>query len=139
GGERRGMLVLLQIIDLRAEPLLPHSVLTILDRRGNVLVRTVDGVAATGGNAAGSEVARIARREREGTTEARGLDGVSRQYGFTTVPQLGWTVYVGVPTAAVMQTVRNLFILGLAGGMAIIAIITVVAVMFSRAIERPVA
>jgi len=133
-----GMLVLLQALDLRAEPLPPHSVLTILDRRGNVLVRAIDGAAAAGGNAARSEVAQIALQQREGTAAAGGLDGVSRQYGFTTVPQLGWIVYVGVPTAAVMQPVRSLFTLGVAGGIAIIAVITIVAVMLSRAVERPV-
>jgi signal transduction histidine kinase len=137
-GSARGTLVLLQLLDLRAEPLPPHSVLLILDRRGSVLVRTIDGVPAIGGDASRSEVTRIALRQGEGSSEARGVDGVSRQYGFTAVPQLGWTVYVGVPTAAVMQPVRNLFVLGVAGGVVIVAIITVVAVMLSRAIERPV-
>src|SRR5437588_845771 len=138
-GAARGMLVLPELLDLGGpEPLPPNSVLTILDRHGNILMRSIDGVATSGGNASSSEVARIALREREGRAEGHGLDGVSRQYGFSTVAELGWTIYVGVPTSAVMQPVRQMSIIGVAGGVAIIVIIAVVAIMMSRAIERPV-
>ena len=45
-------------------------------------------------SAGNTEVAKIALRDKEGRAEARGLDGVSRQYGFTTLQELGWTIYV---------------------------------------------
>lgn len=138
-GSPRGTLVLLQRLDFnRAEALTPDSVLTILDRRGTVLARSKDAPVTVGHNTGTVEVTRIALREKEGRAEARGMDGVSRQYGFTTLPQLGWTVYVGVPTSEVMAPVRQMSIIGAAGGATIIAIIAVVAVMLSRAIERPV-
>jgi signal transduction histidine kinase len=138
-GSPRGTLVLLQRFDFRRPESLPlNSVLTILDRRGTVLARTEDASAAVGRSAGNTEVAKIALRDKEGRAEARGLDGVSRQYGFTTLDDLGWTIYVGVPTAAVMQPVRQMSIVGAAGGIVIFAIIAIVAVMLSRAIERPV-
>ncbi len=138
-GSSRGTLVLLQRLDLGSpEALPPNSVLTILDRRGTVLARSKDAPATVGHSAGNTELARIALRDKEGRAQARGMDGVSRQYGFTTLPQLGWTIYAGVPTAAVMQQVRLMTIVGAAGGVVIIAIIAVVAVMLSRAIERPV-
>jgi signal transduction histidine kinase len=62
-----------------------------------------------------------------------------RQYGFSSVPELGWTIYVGIPTAEVMQPVRRSFQRGVAGGVIIVVAIIVIATMLSRAIERPVA
>jgi signal transduction histidine kinase len=138
-GSSRGTLVLLQRLDLnRGEALPPDSVLTILDRRGIVLARSKDAPATIGQSAGNTEVARLALRQKEGRAEARGMDGVSRQYGFTTLPELGWTIYVGVPTSEVMAPVRQMSIVGAVGGAVIVAIIAVVAVMLSRAIERPV-
>jgi len=138
-GSPHGTLVLLQLLDFnRSEALPPDSVLTILDRRGTLLARSKDAPIAIGQNASNVEVARIALREKEGRAEARGLDGVSRQYGFTTLPELGWTIYVGVPTSEVMAPVRQMSIVGAVGGAVIVGIIAVVAMMLSRAIERPV-
>ena len=138
-GSPRGTLVLLQRLDFsRPETLPPNSVLTILDRSGTVLARSKDAPATVGQSAGNTEVAKIALRGKEGRAEARGLDGVSRQYGFTTLQELGWTIYVGVPTSAVMQPVRQMSIVGAAGGIVIIGFIAIVAIMLSRAIERPV-
>jgi signal transduction histidine kinase len=138
-GRAIGTLVLLQLLDLgQTEALPPSSVLTILDQNGTVLARSRDAAAAIGRNAGSSEVAQIALQRKEGRAEARGLDGVSRQYGFTTIPELGWTIYVGLPTSAVMLPVRQMVMLGAAGAVVIVAIIAVAAVMLGRAIERPV-
>jgi signal transduction histidine kinase len=134
-----GSLVLLQYIDfIQSETPLPNTVVTILDRNGIVLARSLGPREIVGRNVGNAEVAKLALTEREGQAEARGLDGVSRQYGFTHLPALQWTVYAGVPTEDVMGEVRQMYLLGIVGGVLIILILTVAAFMLSRDIQKPV-
>ena len=136
----RGTLVLLQWFDFdRTVSPLPNTVITILDRNENVVARSVGARDIVGRNVGDTEVSKIASREREGVAEARGLDGVSRQYGFTRVPALQWTVYAGVPTADAMGAVRRMYLAGIGGAVVIIAMIIVAALLLSRQIEKPVA
>ena len=138
-GRPRGVLVLLQRLDLTgSEALPPSAVITIVDRSGTIVARSTDPDKWVGRNAAKSGVSVIASRQPEGIAEARGVDGVSRQYGFTQLPDLGWTISVGVPSADVMAPVRQMFIRGAEGGALIILSIMLVAFMLSRAVERPV-
>jgi signal transduction histidine kinase len=138
-GAVRGTLVLVQLPEFFATSLPPDAVMTILDRDGTIVVRSADSHRWTGQNARGMSVADFALRRGEGTAEAAGVDGVSRQYGFSSVPELGWTIYVGIPTAEVMQPVRRSFLRGVAGGVIIVVAVIIIATMLSRAIERPVA
>ena len=138
-GTRRGSLALLQLLHFTPDAgLMPNTVVTILDRDGIVVARSVGVDALVGRDVGNAEVARLALTEREGTAEARGLDGVSRQYGFTTIPTLGWTVYAGVPTDDIMRPVQQTFLFGVTGVVVIILLITLVATSLSRAIEKPV-
>jgi signal transduction histidine kinase len=138
-GTGRNLLVVLQVLDFTPpETLLPHPVITILDRDGVVLARSQGAESVVGRKAGNSEVARIALTETEGAAEARGLDGVSRQYGFTTLAPLGWIIYAGVPTEDIMRPVRQTFFLGIVGSIAILLLITFVAILLSRGIEKPV-
>jgi signal transduction histidine kinase len=138
-GAVRGTLVLVQLPEFFATSLPPDAVMTILDRDGTIVARSADSHRWTGQNARGMSVADLALRRGEGTAEAAGVDGVSRQYGFSSVPELGWTIYVGIPTAEVMQPVRRSFLRGVAGGAIIVVAVIIIATMLSRAIERPVA
>lgn len=138
-GTPRGTLVLLQQLDFNPpQALLPNTVITILDRHGTVLARSIGAGATVGRNAINTEVARIALRQHEGRAAAEGLDGVSRQYGFTQIAPLGWTIYAGVPTADIMRSVQQTYLLGAVGGVMIILLIRLVAVRLARGIERPV-
>ena len=138
-GGRGGTLVLLQQLDFNPpEALLPNTVVTILESDGTVVARSTGGADIIGRNVGSAEVARIALRELEGRAAAQGLDGVSRQYGFTRLPQLGWTIYAGVPTADVMRPVRQMFLLGVTGGAVIVLVIILIAIQLSRRIEGPV-
>jgi signal transduction histidine kinase len=137
--EGNGTLVLVQSLDLDiGEALVANAVTTVLDRDGRVVARSAGAPAFLGVDGGRSEVGRIALREHEGRTEASGLDGVHRQYGFTFLPQLGWTIISGVPTADVMRGVRSLVVIGAGGGAAILLVITIVATILSLRIERPV-
>lgn len=138
-GAARGTLVLAEWLDFVAgDAPVPDVIVTILDGRGNVIARTNAAPAMLGANVRSSEVAKIALREREGSTAAIGIDGVSRQYGFTFLPELGWTIFAGVRTAEVMQTVRTMVVIGAAGAAAITLLISVIAIVMSRGIQRPV-
>jgi signal transduction histidine kinase len=137
-GATSGTLVLLELPELLgSEPLPPGAILTILDRDGKVIARSTDARRWSGQNVR-TRVTQIAMREKEGVTEGTGIDGVARQYGFTFLPDSGWYIYVGVPTAAVMAPVRQSFIRAVAGGSAIVLIMLVIAATLSRAIQRPV-
>src|ERR1051326_6752979 len=139
-GTHRGTLVLLQLPDLFGrETLPPGTVMTILDRNGVVLFRSDDPHVWPGKNARASGVARVALRDKEGIAEAIGIDGVSRQYGFTTLPELGWTIYVGIPTDVVMGPGRMTLRRGIAAGIFIFLLLLLIAVMLARSIERPIA
>jgi signal transduction histidine kinase len=138
-GGVKGTLVLVQLPEAFAASLPPNAVMTILDRRGTIVARSSDPHRWTGRNARGMSVAELALHREDGTAEAIGVDGVSRQYGFSSVPELGWHIYVGIPTATVMQPVRQMFVRGAAGGAIIIILVAGLAVLLARAVERPVA
>jgi signal transduction histidine kinase len=119
------------------EDLPPSSVITVFDDRGTIVARTRDPQKWVGRNTRGSTLAEIVLRRKEGSTEARGVDGIARQYGFTTLPELGWSIAVGVPTEAVMAPARAAFLRGIGGAALIVMLLIVAAVVMSRAISRP--
>jgi len=139
GGSVNGTLVLVQLPEAFAAPLPSDAVMTILDRNGTIVARSADPHRWTGRSARGISVAERALQRDDGTAEALGVDGISRQYGFSSVPELGWHIYVGIPTATVMQPVRQMFLRGAAGGSIIIILVVAIAVLLARAVERPVA
>ncbi len=120
------------------EALPPEAVVTILDRNGTVLARSADPTRWTGRNTRASGVTQLMLQRKEGTAESTGIDGVSRQYGFTFVPELGWYIYVGIPTSVVMGPVRKLYFRGLVAGVLVIFVAVFVAVILSRRVERPI-
>jgi signal transduction histidine kinase len=132
-------LVLLQYPDESANSLTPNAVVTIIDRDGTLVSRWPNAGAWTGRRVRGTDLLNISERRREGIAEAVGVDGVSRQYGFTMLPELGWHIYAGIPTSSAMEKVRRTFVRGIAGGVIILVAMIIVATMLSRAIERPVA
>src|SRR3954469_20852473 len=138
-GSVNGTLVLVQLPEAFAESLPPDAVMTILDRDGTIVARSADPHQWTGRSARGISVAELGLLREDGAAEAIGVDGVSRQYGFSSVPELGWHIYVGIPTATVMQPVRQMFIRGAAGGAIIIILVLGLAFLLARAVERPVA
>jgi signal transduction histidine kinase len=138
-GASRGVLVLLQLPEIfGAVSLPPQSVATVLDRDGNVVARSSEPRTWSGLNVRDTPLARVALRQPEGRTEAIGIDGVSRQYGFTYLPDMRWHVYVGIPTDSVMLPVRRLLVRGLLGGLAIIALVVVAALILAMRIEKPI-
>ena len=137
-GSPAGTLAVVQALDFTPDSsLLPNAIVTILNGDGIVVARSVDGEKLAGRKAANFEVAKLALEQQEGRASARGLDGVPREYGFTKIPALGWTIYAGLPTADVMRPVQETFLLGIAGFAIIIALITTVAAILWRRISQP--
>ncbi|HXA20387.1 MAG TPA: ATP-binding protein [Thermoanaerobaculia bacterium] len=137
-GSLRATLVLLQLPAAFDESLQPDAVMTIVDREGTIISRSPNA-GWSGRNVRDANIIQLTKDRREGIAEAKGVDGVSKQYGFTTLPELGWHIYVGIPTSTVMRPVQQQFLRGVAGGAVIVIAIIIIATMISRAIERPVA
>jgi signal transduction histidine kinase len=138
-GNRRGVIALLQLPKiLGSDQLPPKSVLTVLDRNGVIIARSDQQERFSGRNIRDSVLARAALQQKEGRTEAVGVDGVSRQYGFTYLPDVGWYVYAGIPTDLVMGPVNRLVAEGLMGGAAIVLLVVTVALILARRIQKPI-
>jgi signal transduction histidine kinase len=120
------------------EALIPDAVITILDRDDTIVARSDNAEGWTGRSIRGSKIAGLSSRAGEGIAETTGVDGVSRQYGFIKVPELGWTVYVGVPTAAISEPVREMLVNGAVGALGIAFIVTVMTIALARKIGRPI-
>jgi signal transduction histidine kinase len=133
---KRATLVLVALPEIiEKEALPPEAVVTIADRNGIILARSADYARWAGHNARGRGVTTV---QREGTVEATGIDGISRQYGFTFIPQLGWYISVGIPNAELMQPVRHLYIRGLIAGLLVIFVAVGVALLLARRVEAPI-
>jgi signal transduction histidine kinase len=134
-----GFIALLQIAPIVGiEGLPPDSVITLLDRDGVIVARSNQPEEWEGRRVRETALADVALNENEGRAEALGLDSVERQYGFTFVPELGWHVYAGIPTGAVMQPLRRLIVRGVLGGAAIVAIVILAALLLARRIQKPI-
>jgi signal transduction histidine kinase len=91
-----------------------------------------------GRNIRGTNIAELSATKFEGIGEAVGVDGVARQYGFTHLPELGWTIYVGVPSAAISAPVREMLVNGAIGAFGIAFIVVFMTLALARKIGRPI-
>src|SRR5207302_7923774 len=103
------------------------SVVSLVDASGHITARSPDGERWVGRNYSATGAGRIATKAREGHAQARGVDGVTRQYGFTPVPGRDWLIYVGIPAGVGRAAVRSLIVRGLSAGMIIFAVVLLVA------------
>lgn len=136
---RSGTLAVVVLPDLvERETLPPDAVITVVDDRGTVLARSADPERWAGRNVRASGITRIVLERHEGTAESIGIDRVRRQYGFTFIPQLGWYIYVGIPSAPLMRPVRDLYQRGLLVGLLVVLLACALAFPLAQHIERPV-
>lgn len=132
----RGTLTMVAYPDLVERDALPaEAVVTVADRNGIILARSADYAQFAGRSARGRGVPVPLT---DGSAEATGIDGVSRQYGYTFVPQLGWFVSVGIPNAELMEPVGRLYIRGLIVGLLVIFVAVAVALILARTVEAPI-
>jgi signal transduction histidine kinase len=98
----------------------PGSTLTVIDRNGTILSRYPEPEKWVGKGATEAPiVAAILTRQKEGTAEAIGVDGIRRLYAFTTLgstPQAGDAfVYAGIPTTIIYARADQLLFGNLVG------------------------
>jgi len=136
-GPLRGTIVLMQLLDAFDQTAAPEALTTIVDAGGTVIARS-DNVETWIGKRGNTNIVQMAKAQGEGIDEAEGVDGVRRQYGFCSMPEIGWYVYVGIPSSAVMQPVRQMFVRGVEGGVVIVIIVVAIAGILAGGIERPI-
>nr|WP_242026657.1 ATP-binding protein [Phormidium tenue] len=90
----------------------PGAIMTITDRNGTVLGRYPTSSSWVGVSLPDSPVTQIMLEQREGTAVARGLDGVERLYGFTTLGDSAADqavhIRIGVPKSLVVAESNRL-------------------------------
>jgi signal transduction histidine kinase len=101
------------------------SVILILDERGVVLAHSPDYDLWVGRDLSDVAYVQQALRQRQGTGELVGADGVMRLSAYTTTARAPWLVYVGLPSEIVLGSsrvalVRNLWFGVLAMGAAVL-------------------
>ncbi len=115
-----GGLDLNRLNQLAAEVELPEgSTLLITDRKGTILVRYPATYSWIGQSLPGQPLIQTVLEQTDGQAELKGLDGVTRLYGFTSVHGDSIHIAVGVPIelafAGVYQRLaRDLALLGIA-------------------------
>lgn len=134
-----GTIVLLELMSvIGQDALIPGSVITVIDRHRRVVVRSDAPDVWSGRDVGQTSIAALGLGASEGVAEAAGFDGVRRQYGFVTLPELGWTVYVGVESSEIFEPVREMLLNGAAGTVAIAFVVTVMTVALARRIGGPI-
>jgi signal transduction histidine kinase/HAMP domain-containing protein len=107
--------------------LLRGATLTVIDRKGTILVRSPDSEKWVGKSMPQTPLVRTILNQGEGTTEAVGMDGVPRLYGFSPLGKARDAyVGVGVPkdvafAPANRVLTRNLAALGIVSVLALMA------------------
>lgn len=132
-----GVLALEQYLDLDVGAFPTGTVVTIADANGRIIARTPDGDRWMGRDYSTTGAGRIATKVREGRAQARGLDGITKQYGFTRVPDRDWVIYVGIPAGVGRAAVRTLIVRGLSAGLIICAVVLLLALRLARTIKSP--
>ena len=110
-----------------AESKLPAgTTLTVIDRKGTILLRYPEPEKFTGKTMPEGSILKAILAKEEGVSEAIGLDGIPRLYGFTSLDRFARSVYVsvGIPKeiafAEVNQDmIRNLMWLGIVAVLAV--------------------
>ena len=137
GTRLKGILALEEYLDLDVNAYPNGTVVTIIDGRGRVVARSPEGVDWVGRNIGATSLGRMALEGRESRAEARGIDGVLRQYGFTRVEGSDWRVFVGIPAGVARAAVRLLLQRGIAAGLLIFLVMLLFALQLAARIKTP--
>jgi len=103
------------------------TTLTVIDRKGTILVRHPDPDKWIGKSMPETPLVQTILSQGAGTTEAAGMDGVPRLYGFSPLGDTGGAyVSIGIPKNVAFARansilVRNLVALGIVGVLALMA------------------
>jgi diguanylate cyclase (GGDEF)-like protein/PAS domain S-box-containing protein len=127
----------LQALVTPAQSLPPATVVTLTDQRGIVLARSIDPDKWVGKDLMRRASVAFGLDVREGARDGLSADGVERIAGFTTADQVGWQVYVGIPTEIALAPVMRRFYENLAVGGLLIVIGVLLAARVAESIASP--
>src|SRR5207245_5691470 len=113
------------------------TVVTLVDGHGTILARSSDGERWIGYNIRSTGLDVLAQQGQKGRAEARGVDGVLRQYGFTRIDGSDWALYVGIPAGIARSAVRDTISRGAAAGIIICLVVMLIALQLATTIKRP--
>src|SRR5947209_2511508 len=113
------------------------TVVTLVDGHGTILARSSDGERWIGYNIRSTGLDVLAQQGQKGRAEARGVDGVLRQYGFTRIDGSDWALYVGIPAGIARSAVRDTISRGAAAGIIICLVVMLIALQQATTIKRP--
>jgi len=115
----------------------PDSIITIIDRDGLVMMRAPGSQSWIGKDSRGLEIVDHALTHSEGDCLGKGLDGEGRIYSFTTIPRIGWRVYVGIPTEFAFAASRENALRASLMGTALLALAIALVLFLGRLITQP--
>lgn len=113
------------------------SIITILDRKGVVLARSVEPEKWVGTDLSGVQSVRESLDEREGVRELVSADGTPRLSAFTTSRLVPWLIYVGIPSETAFASSQKRRQQGIALTLLVSLLAIGAAVWISRGIARP--
>ncbi|HLF24299.1 MAG TPA: diguanylate cyclase, partial [Burkholderiales bacterium] len=114
-----------------------NSVVVVTDAAEQVVARSYDTAAWVGESSSHLAVVANTREVARGTVTGRGIDGIERIYGFRTIPEFGWKVWNGMPTALVYAEARRRVVIGVLVSLAVLAAVGATALALARRIAAP--
>ena len=115
-----------------------RSIVSILDRQGTIIARTPNDAEFVGTQAGTSLLSRVSTQS-EGFFETTSQDGVPVVAAFSHVPNVGWSVVIGVPRAELIATAKRATLVTFGVGTACLVLGLALAQAMARRIARPIA
>lgn len=123
---------------VRQQHLNTGSIVSILDREGTIIARTPNDARFVGKKAGSAVLSRLPM-QAEGIVENASLEGIPVITAFSRVPEVGWSVVIGLPRAELVEAARRAALVTFGAGMACLALGLGLAHVMARGIIRPIA
>lgn len=124
--------------DQMARSIPAQSLVSVLDRRGVYLMRSLEPEKWIGQPLPAEQAARVGARRSGETFETTGVDGVKRFYAVATVPSAGWRVFAALPAEQVLAPQRARLARTAGLGVAVFLVALALAYGIGSAIARPI-
>lgn len=112
----------------------PAGVLSVTDRRGQIIVRSRDPEKYVGGTVT-PDIVELVKLQKESIAESVTLEGIP-VLAAVAPSQHGWAVAIGVPNAQLYAASRHLLFIGLGGAAFVALLVSLIALWISRALVR---
>ncbi len=133
-------------VDLLSLPVLPsfdglsaNMIVGLVAADGTVLAHSGDPKRFVGTNQGEQAVTGIALRDKQGTAEEVGIDGIARIQGFAPVPGTDWIAVASLPASEVYAGIKTRIATSGLLAIAILSAALLLAVRLSRRIHEPIA